>query len=249
MRSIWIGYDPREADAFAVARASIRRHASESFPVMALELPKLREAGLYTRPTSRSEGRLWDDISEAPMATEFAISRFLVPHLAGTGWALFMDSDMLVRKDITKLFELADPSKAVMCVKHAHAPEERTKMDGQLQTFYRRKNWSSVVLFNCDHPANDALTVELINMVPGRDLHAFCWLQDDEIGELPLEWNWLAGVSPPLADPAIVHHTLGIPSMPGYEDSPFADEWRSELDVALGRSGGTHEEARLEARR
>jgi hypothetical protein len=248
MRSVWIGYDPREADAFAVARASLRRHASEPMLVMAISLPQLREAGLYTRPTSHRGGRLWDDISEAPMATEFAISRFLTPHLAGSGLALFMDCDMLVRKDIAKLFALADPCKAVMCVKHVHVPDERTKMDGQLQTFYRRKNWSSVALFNCDHPANRALTVEMINTVPGRDLHAFCWLRDEEIGELPLEWNWLADVSPPIADPAIVHHTLGVPSMPGYKDAPYADEWRTELNEAMERSGGSRQEARVEAR-
>jgi hypothetical protein len=32
------------------------------------------------------------------------------------------------------------------------------------------------MVFNCDHPANRALTLDLINTVPGRDLHRFCWL-------------------------------------------------------------------------
>ena len=227
--SVWIGFDPREVDAYAVARASIRRRTIAQLPINAVELSKLRHAGLYSRPTERRDGRLWDVISEAPMATEFACSRFLVPHLAGSGWALFMDCDMLVRTSLSRLFELADPSKAVMVVKHHHEPPEGEKMDGQAQTRYARKNWSSVILWNVSHPANKALTVELVNTVPGRDLHRFCWLDDDLIGELPQSWNWLAYHSSPEIDPDIVHFTEGVPSMPGYEDQPYADEWRREL--------------------
>jgi len=228
-QSIWIGYDPREIDAFAVTRFSARRHCTLPIPVHGIVLSQLRETGLYRRPTSRRDGRLWDDISDAPMATEFACSRFLVPHLAGSGWALFMDSDMLVRRDLSELFRQADPGKAVMVVKHHHAPPEGQKMDGQLQTRYARKNWSSVMLFNCDHPANQGLTVELVNTVPGRDLHRFCWLEDDLIGELDPEWNFLVGHTKDVEDPAIVHFTDGVPSMAGYEDCEFAEEWRDEL--------------------
>jgi hypothetical protein len=102
-------------------------------------------------------------------------------------------------------------------------------MDGQIQTAYARKNWSSVCVFNCDHPANRALTVDLVNTLPGRDLHRFCWLADNEIGALDPKWNWLAGHSDAAIDPAIVHFTDGVPSMPGYEDAPFADEWFAHL--------------------
>ena len=228
-QSIWIGFDPREIDAFAVARNSIRRHMISPVSARGVVLADLRARGLYHRPTSRKDGRLWDEISEAPMATEFACSRFLVPHLANSGWALFMDCDMLVRRDLQRLFGLADPSKAVMVVKHNHQPTEAVKMDGQAQLRYARKNWSSVMLFNCDHPANKALTLELVNSVPGRDLHRFCWLEDDLIGELSPEWNWLVGHSDPGIDPSIVHFTDGTPAMPGYEHCAYADEWRSEL--------------------
>ena len=229
MRSIWIGYDPREADGYAVVRASIRRHAEVPYLIMPVSLSAVRHAGLYRRPTSCRDGKLWDDISEAAMSTEFAVSRFLVPRLAGSGWALFADCDVLVRKDIGQLFDMADDRYAAMCVKHAHVPTEATKMGGHAQTHYPRKNWSSVVLYNCDHPANKALTVDLINTVPGRDLHRFCWLADDLIGDLPVEWNWLAGVPLPVDDPALVHFTLGIPSLPDCKDMPYADEWRDEL--------------------
>ncbi len=199
-------------------------------PIRGVILEHLKQDGLYRRPTRRNaDGHLWDEISDAPMSTEFAISRFLVPHLAKDGWALFVDCDVMARKNIDQLFRMARPDKAVMVVKHNHRPASDTKMDGQVQTAYPRKNWSSVCLFNCDHPANRLLTVDMVNTLPGRHLHGFSWLPDDLIGELPVEWNWLAGHSDPAVDPAIVHFTDGVPTMPGYENAAFADEWREEL--------------------
>lgn len=224
-RSIFIGYDAREAEAFAVCRHSLQRFAPD-IPVHAIELSEMREAGLYTRPMSKREGRLWDDISDAPCATEFAISRFLTPHLADAGWALFMDCDILSRADVGELFAQADPRYAVMCVQHPnYNPPDAIKMDGQLQTFYARKNWSSVMLFRVGHPANERLTLDLINGVPGRDLHRLCWLNDDEIGALEPKWNFLVGVTDPAVDPALVHFTSGGPWFEGYHDVPYADEW------------------------
>lgn len=239
-RSIWIGFDPREADAYAVARHSIQRKLTVPIPIRPVILGDMQEQGLYTRETIRQNGLLFDVISEHPMATEFAISRFLVPHLVRTQyssgrspvrWALFMDCDMLIRTNLDMLFSQADPSKAVMVVKHNFRPPEGTKMDGQVQTVYNRKNWSSVMLFNVDHPANKDLTVELVNSVPGRDLHAFCWLKDHDIGELDVKWNYLIGWHSvrDSGNPGIVHFTDGIPTMPGYENSEYADEWQLAL--------------------
>lgn len=239
-KSIWIGWDPREAAAFAVARSSIRRHLTQPIPVRGLILGDLVQQGLYTRPTTtklNGEGRveMVDSLSarsdyDGRIATQHANARFLVPCLARSGWALFMDGDMLVRGNLARMFEKLDPAKAVYCVKHRHEPISGTKMDGQVQTRYSRKNWSSFIVFNCDHPANKALTLDLINSVPGRDLHALCWLQDEDlIGELPVTYNWLAGHSDASVNPIVVHHTDGVPDMPGYEDAPYADEWRAEL--------------------
>jgi lipopolysaccharide biosynthesis glycosyltransferase len=226
--SIFVGYEPREAEAFGVCRHSLRKYAPD-VPVFSIDLGTCRDLGLYTRTMSTKDGRLWDDISEAPCSTEFAISRFLTPELAGQGLALFMDCDMLARASLESLFWQArtDASKAVWVVKHIHEPPPGLKMDNQLQTRYARKNWSSVMLFNCDHPSNKKLTVEMINTLPGRDLHRFCWLNDEEIGELHPKWNWLVGHSSFDVDPAIVHFTEGVPSMPGYEDCAYAGEWRA----------------------
>lgn len=235
-RSIYIGYDPREADAYSVCRGSLLKHLKQSIPIHALVLMQLQADRLYTRPIERISGRMIDVLSRRPdyngaMSTEFAISRFLVPHLAKSGWALFQDCDMLVRKDISKLFDLCDPSKALMCVQHEYQPSRREKMDGQIQTPYPRKNWSSLMAFNCDHPANKRLTLELINTAPGKDLHGFCWLKDHEIGALPQEWNFLIGESMKNDDPAVAHFTNGVPSMKGYENCKFSDEWR-RADIA-----------------
>lgn len=227
-RSIFIGFDPREAEAFAVCRNSLRRHCGDSIPIHGICLDDMRERGLYWRHTSNRDGRLWDDISGAPMATEFAISRFLTPFLAVGGLALFMDCDVLARADVNELFDQADPSKAVMCVQHVHEPPEGVKMDGQLQVLYARKNWSSVMLFNVDHPSNSALTVGLVNSVPGRDLHRFCWLKDDEIGALDPAWNFLVGHTDPSVDPKLVHFTEGGPWFEKYRNVPYADEWIAE---------------------
>ncbi len=235
-RSIYIGWEPREAEAFFVCRGSLLKHLSQPIPVSGLVLAQLQCDGLYTRPVDRHSGHLIDVLSRRPdyngaMSTEFAISRFFVPMLAKTGWALFMDCDMLVRRDIAEVFKLCDPSKAVMCVKHDYEPSNREKMDGQIQTPYYRKNWSSFLLWNVDHPANKRLTPEMLNSAIGKSLHAFSWLDDDEIGELPQEWNFLVGHSDPSIDPAVAHFTAGIPNMRGYENSPFADEWRGALSM------------------
>jgi len=237
---IFIGYDPREVTGFIIARYSITRF-TRNLPIRGIVLNDLRARKLYYRPTevrinSNGHHQLWDVISEAPMATEFAIARFLVPHLVKEGWALFVDSDVMFLRNPNELFAMADRTKAVMCVQHDHRPLNEVKMRGQEQTKYSRKNWSSVMLFNCNHLSNRKLTVELINTVPGRDLHRFCWLEDDEIGELPPEWNYLVGHSKLDEDrePALVHFTNGLPDVPGYERQEYADHWRAALPYAAG---------------
>ena len=233
--SVWIGYDPRQSTAFAIAKYSLKKY-QRHIPIMGLVLDELREQGLYRRPTSRKNCRLWDDISEAPMATEFSISRFLVPHLAKIGYALFCDCDVMFMTNVARIFDKLENGKAVYCVKHKHDPGEQLKMDNQIQTKYFRKNWSSVMLFNCDHPSNKKLTLDLVNTLPGRDLHRFCWLEDDEIGELPPEWNYLVGSS--YLDEnqihAIVHFTNGLPDIKGYEDQEYAKEWRAMKPLSVG---------------
>lgn len=226
---IYLGWDSREVAAYEVAVKSLRRHSSAPLDITPLQLPKLELAGLMRRPRRPGflPGSVWDVLSNAPMSTEFANSRFLTPLLAQSGWALFADSDIVALADVAELFALADPDKAIMCVHHeidwpkGHA----LKMDGQVQTDYKRKNWSSVVLYNCDHPKNLGLTLDMINGRPGRDLHAFCWLDDDDIGTLPGEWNWLVNVQARPQSPKLAHFTLGGPWLPDWKRQPHDDIW------------------------
>ena len=216
---IYIGVDRREPKSLQAAVRSLRTVSTH--PWTPLETDRLTQRGLLWRPQDR-RGTIYDLISDAPCSTDFAISRFLVPILHQTGWALFVDSDVVFLRDVNSLFRLADKNKAVMVVKHHNGHEPGTKMDGQAQTLYARKNWSSVMLFNCDHLANERLTLHDVNTRPGRWLHRFGWLHDDEIGELPGEWNWLVGMQEKPANPAIAHYTLGTPEL---VDSPHADIW------------------------
>lgn len=216
---IYIGVDHREPKSLRACLNSLAPFGGAA-PVL-LESERLADRGLLWRPQDR-RGQIYDLISDAPCSTDFAISRFLVPILQQSGWALFVDSDVIFLRDPADLFALADPDKAVMVVQHHNGHEAGTKMDGQAQTLYTRKNWSSVMLFNCDHPANQRLTLRDVNGRPGRWLHRFGWLADSEIGALPPEWNWLVGVQEKPADPAIAHFTLGTPEL---VDGPHADLW------------------------
>lgn len=225
-RRVYIGYDARERLAWQVCAASLLDRASVPIAVEPVGRTALVKAGLYLRTQSDRNGVQWDDVSNAPCSTDFSIARFFVPTLAGrAGWALYCDGDFLFRRDVGELFALADHRFAVMVVQHQHAPAETTKMDGQVQTIYPRKNWSSLTLYNLQHAGNQRLSHYQLNALPGRDLHAFCWLRDHEIGALPIEWNWLDGSSDPAIDPAAVHFTRGCPDMPGWEYTRYAGEW------------------------
>lgn len=233
--SAWIGFDPREAASFAVARSSMRRHMIAPIRARGLILSDLIARGLYKRPMERRNGRLIDLLSVRPdydgsVSTEHANARFMVPFVAESGWALFCDADILFRANVDMLAKDLDPSKAVYCVKHIYEPKPGVKMDGQLQTAYARKNWTSFLIWNVEHEANKRLTIDMANSLPGRDLHRLCWLEDDEIGELDPAWNWLVGHSDTSIEPKAVHFTEGTPDMPGYEQCPFSDEWRAELE-------------------
>lgn len=258
---IYVGHDdrPAEREAFAVAVGTARSYGHD---VVGLYADRLRMAGLLTRAED-TRGGIYDFNSGAPASTQFAISRFFVPMLAHTGWALFVDADVVFLRDPQHLLASIrhDQGRAVYVVKHrqftldeALTRSERAhfhigqdsghgnlplKMDGQVQTVYPRKLWSSVMLFDCDHPAHQRLNLTSLNAWPGRDLHAFRWLADDEVGHLPAQANWLVGMQPMPADPIIAHYTLGTPNMPGLSGSPHAQLWRDARAQIFGTEATT----------
>lgn len=220
---VFMGHDPREQAAYDVAERSLWNSSGVAAEPLCED--RLRAHGLLWRPVDR-RGRMHDLTSGADQATEFAISRFMVPMLCQSGWALFADCDVVFLRDVHEMtLDHGDEAKAVYVVKHDHQPSEAWKMDGQTQSSYPRKNWSSVILWNCEHPAHRRLNLHTVNSMPGRWLHAFGWLHDSEIGDLPAEWNWLVGVQPKPAEPAIAHYTLGGPWLPGWKDAEHDDIW------------------------
>ena len=216
--NIFIGWDSREDIAYQVAKHSIENKAKHT-NVIPLKQNVLRKNKLYWR----DEDKL--------ASTEFTFTRFLVPEIMEfNGWALFMDCDMILTTDISELFAQADDRYAVMCVHHDYTPKEGVKMDGKQQTIYPRKNWSSVMLFNCGHPSNRALTKELVNdpEINGAYLHRFSWLKDEEIGKLHHTWNYLVGWYNDIETPNLIHYTEGGPWFENYQDCEFAELWNKE---------------------
>ena len=218
---VFVGYDTREDIAYQVCKHSILAR-SKDVDVRPLKQQELRDAGWYKRPIDKLA------------STEFTFTRFLIPELTNfKGWAVFMDSDMILTTDIAELFAQADDKYAVMCVQHDYKVTETTKMDGQKQTIYPRKNWSSVMLFNCGHKSNQALTQDLVNNpdVTGAYLHRFSWLKDKEVGELSPEWNWLVGhyKEPEDGTPKLIHYTEGGPWFENYRNCEYHQDWKDEL--------------------
>lgn len=213
MIPIFIGYDPREAVAYHVCSNSIIRHSSQPVSISPLALNILK--GYEERHTDGSN--------------HFIYSRFLVPHLMSyKGWAIFMDGDMLLRTDITELWNLRDDSKAVMVVKHDYKTKMTEKYLGAKNENYPRKNWSSVILWNCGHPDNIVLTPSLIEKQTGAFLHRFTWLNDELIGELPKVWNWLPDEYGENSEAKLLHYTLGTPSFHDFATTPMGNEWHRE---------------------
>ena len=219
MIRVFIGYSRAAPVASSVAAFSIARRASRPVAISHLALNQL--GGVYTRPHHDMQ------------STDFSFSRFLTPYLCGfEGWAIFMDDDMLVQDDIAKLWDLRDPAYAVQVVKHNHVPTEDVKFLDKVQTRYEKKNWSSVMLFNCAQCT--ALTPDFVNTASGLELHQFKWLGDDSrIGALPARWNHLVDYDPPSADAGILHYTIGGPFYDDFRNCSYSEEWFAEREAML----------------
>lgn len=218
---IFVGWDPREDIAWQVCRHSIlTRTDSNAVTVSPLVQSELRSQGLYTREIDRKA------------STEFSISRFLTPTLAGDeGYAIFVDCDFLFLTDIRDVLAEVDPNKAISVVQHDYNPTDTLKMDGCVQHQYPRKNWSSFIVFNCAHPSVKALTSLIVNTAEPSYLHRFSWLNDNEIGSLDIGWNYLEGWYPShYKNLRAVHYTSGGPWFENKIDCDFANLWIEERE-------------------
>ena len=217
MINLFVGFDPREAVAYHVFCNSIIQNTSVPVQITPLALSQLQEFN-----------ETHDDRSN-----DFVYSRFLTPYLSDfKGWAIFADGDMICQGDLKELIDMADPSKAVMVVKHDYQTKATQKYLGNINENYPRKNWSSVILWNCDHPKHKILTPDFVSKQTGKFLHRFSWLDDLDIGELPLEWNWLASEYRVNREAKLIHFTLGTPCFKDYKNSDMADIWYHYYDLS-----------------
>jgi|TARA_B110000503_G_scaffold98357_1_gene147443 hypothetical protein len=211
MINIFIGYDNKEKVAFNVLSYSILKNSTKPVAITPIYLNNIKDDFIRERNQLSS--------------TEFSFSRFVIPHLMNyQGWALFMDCDMLMKADVSELWRLRDDKYAVQVCKHDYVPKTQTKFLGQTQTAYPKKNWSSFMLMNCKKCTQ--LTPDYVNKASGLELHQFKWLESDElIGELPIEWNWLADEYEYKEDVKNIHYTEGGPYFKDYKNTDYAIDW------------------------
>ena len=215
---IVVGYDEKEAVAYHAFTQSVIERSSIPIRFLPLNIKSLEG---YTEV--HKDG-----------SNNFIYTRFLVPHLMNfKGWAIYADGDMVCLEDIRKLWDLKDNKYAVQVVKHDYKTKVKNKYWGNKNEDYPRKNWSSLILWNCGHPSHKVLTPEFIKEQPGSFLHRFTWVKDSEIGELDKEWNWLAMEYEEKKDVNLIHYTIGTPCFKEYENSSLAYFWKKSFRNAL----------------
>ena len=202
---IFIGYDSREDIAYEVLKYSLEKHASERLDIRPLKISELD----FRRPIDPLQ------------STEFTYTRFLVPHLCNySGMAVFMDCDMLALGDICEIFHLNMHDHWLRVFKHEQQVTTTVKMDGKVQTWYPRKNWSSFMYLNCEKLS--AWTKEAVETQSARWLHRFEPIPDEKIGDIPAGYNVLDRYD---ADTKLIHYTEGGPWFDNYHDHPYGDVW------------------------
>lgn len=221
--NIYIGYDSSNYGqelAYKICHRSILMNCNIPINIFPIKKKEMEERGLYYRKDNNG-------------STEFTYTRFLAPYLNNyQGYALFCDSDFLWTCNINELISfIKDTNYAVMCVKHDYTNcPTKTKMDGQVQEYYPRKNWSSLMLFNCSHPSIKNLNINTINTQTPAWLHRMSWCKDEEIGSLPIEYNYLVGYYTNISNPKGIHYTDGGPWYIDYKNIDFATDWLSYLN-------------------
>ena len=216
--SCFIGYDSKEDIAYRVCKYSLLKRSTIEVNIFSLKLDELIAKKYYNRTID-------------PLAsTQFTYSRFLVPYLMNfNGWAIYADGDMVCLEDIKKLWDLRNNKYAVQVVKHNYKTKISKKYWGNKNEDYPRKNWSSLILWNCNHPSHKKLTPEFIQKQTGAFLHRFSWIKDEEIGELNKEWNWLAMEYEEKIDINLIHYTIGTPCFEEYEHTSLSSYWKKSF--------------------
>lgn len=216
--NLYCGYDERESLGFHTFVSSVIRRSSRF-----VKVTPLPEMGM-------GHG-----------SNAFTVSRFLVPWLNDfKGKAIFADAaDMLCLDDIEKLDRLFNPAYAIQVVRHADyiSQHERKYVDTNMECEnrnYSRKNWASIFIANCEHPAWRGMTPQGIVKHTNLELLQFQFLLDKEIGSLPAEWNCLVDEGQADECAKILHWTAGAPFFNSYKNARRSNDWFLELASLKG---------------
>lgn len=227
MIRVFIGFDPREAVVFHACVQSLIRHSRRPLAITPLALGNLRSVYIE----QHCDG-----------SNAFAYSRFLTPYLCGfEGTAIYLDGDMIVRGDVAELLGLVGPEADVAVVKHDYETICKRKYLGAVNPDYPRKNWSSVIVWNCEAETHRRLTPEFVHRHDGPFLHRFSWMNDSRITELPKEWNWLVGEYDTNHKAKLLHYTLGSPCFPEYADCQHSRDWWDTFNSMILPIENVHE--------
>ena len=215
---IVVGFDQRESVAYHTFTQSVIENST--IPVRFL-------------PLSMSSLSNYKEVHKDG-SNEFIYSRFLVPYMMNfKGWAIYADGDMVCLEDIKKLWNLRDNKYAVQVVKHDYKTKITEKYWGNKNEDYPRKNWSSLILWNCEHKSHKVLTPDFIENQSGAFLHRFSWIKDEEIGSIDKEWNWLAMEYEEKESIKLIHYTIGTPCFKEYEKTSLSSYWKKSFSNML----------------
>ena len=217
---IFIGYDSREKIAYHVLSQSIIDNSTIPVTITPINLKNIKQ--FYNRPKAKKH------------STEFSISRFLTPYLSNyKGYSLFLDCDFIMLGNVANLLKLVskDKNKVLWCVKHReYIPKDKIKFLREKQIPYKKKNWSSFMLFN--NAKCKILTPKLVSKAHGLYLHQFKWTKEKFIGSLPKNWNILVGEQKFPKKINALHYTLGGPYFKKHskcEGSKFWFKYKSKI--------------------
>lgn len=217
--TIYIGLDSKHRDVFEICKFSIQKHLSRHIEIL---------------PVNKFLVPDYNRINDGFESTDFSFARFFVPQMNNfEGTSLFVDGDFLFLSDVSVVFDMfhnynssESKKKALMCCQHDYTPKTNVKMDGKTQTFFKRKNWSSFMIIDNAHKKIKTLNTLTINGQSGKFLHQFDFLEDSDIGEISLEWNWLVGYYTEISgifSPKALHFTDGGPWLENYKNCPYSD--------------------------
>lgn len=224
MYNIYIGYDSTSTEqklAWDICKRSIEKNCSDlsSINIIKLEINSLIEKKLFYREDNDG-------------STEFTYTRFLVPYLNDyKDYALFIDNDFLFECDILELFKYyTSKDNPLSCVKHNYVScNSSIKMNGTKQEWYPKKNWSSLMIFNCGH--NDVclnLTIDNVNNKSPKWLQRMDWCSQNKIIEIPKSYNYLVNYYNDNNIKAL-HFTDGGPWYKEYRNVEHAEKWLKYL--------------------